>query len=425
MLYVKGKIVSGRGVATTHIGMFEREIKDIMGERPFPGSLNLVLDRPIRVDFEKVKKFDDGFRMLCPARMNGVDVWVYRWMTTVLHAVEIIAPVKLREHLRLGDGDVVSLQIRKDLLVAIPLLDRLAWAVFWAGRKSWCYTNDQYYFRIRGVSSRLGATQYIPEEKVWSVISKSVKFLVGRTPIVRSVAKRIVGTPEKAAYTFKRVSTAGLERDDLTFQQIRNLLTYTKTSNSHYSAEQFPAGYHTIEFKGATLQGQREPSARINLVPMDFSGKSILDIGSNQGGMLLQIKDKIRWGVGIDFDARMVNTANRIKSAMGVNNLNFYVFDLEKEPLPLIGDFLPEAKVDVCFLLSVCMWIKNWKEVINFAHSVSKSMLFESNGTDQQQAEQLEYLKAKYKSIEHLSSQSDDDPKQKRRKLYFLTEALA
>jgi SAM-dependent methyltransferase len=209
--------------------------------------------------------------------------------------------------------------------------------------------------------------------------------------------------------------------DERVFRQIQNILNFTKTSNSHYSAEQFPAAYHTINVNGRQVPGQRDPSKRLASVPVDFHGQTVLDLGCNQGGMLHQIRSLIKWGVGIDYDPRMINAANRIKSVNASENIGFYVLDLQNDPLELICDFMPDQKADICFLLSVCMWLKNWQQVIDFAHSKSNSMLFETNGSALQQNEQINYLRAKYSVVNMLSGISDDDPIQKFRKLFYLT----
>jgi hypothetical protein len=85
---------------------------------------------------------------------------------------------------------------------------------------------------------------------------------------------------------------------------------------------------------------------------------------------------------------------------------------------------MPEQKADICFLLSVCMWLNNWQQVIDFAQSRSHSMLFETNGTPLQQDQQLEYLKSKYAVVNMLSESSEDDPIQKFRKLVYLTQPI-
>src|SRR5690606_3860648 len=150
-----------------------------------------------------------------------------------------------------------------------------------------------------------------------------------------------------------------------------------------------------------------------------FAGKSVLDIGCNQGGMLFQLERQLRWGIGIDYDYRMVNAANFLNTLRKSDRLHFYVFDLEKEPLDLIRDFLPESKVDVVFLLSVCMWLKNWREVVQFASRISQSMLFETNGTAEQQESQREQLTACYHTVTQISAASEDDPRQRNRRLYL------
>ena len=199
--------------------------------------------------------------------------------------------------------------------------------------------------------------------------------------------------------------------------KVINLLNYTKKSGATYSGELYNSGYHTLQLGDKTLVGQRNPSERFKNIPYDFTGKTVLDIGSNQGGMLHACADKIKQGIGIDYDSKMVNVANKIKSFSKNQHLQFYVFDLEKENLSYIKDLLPGNGVDISFLLSVCMWLKNWKEVIDFVKSISTHLLFESNGSVAQQEEQIDYLKSNYKEVHLINEVSDDDPLQKNRKL--------
>lgn len=206
-----------------------------------------------------------------------------------------------------------------------------------------------------------------------------------------------------------------LSRDE---RKVINLLDYTKQNNISYNAAKFDAGYHEIQLGKYTLTGQRKPRQRLELAPYDFSGKTVLDIGCNQGGMLHALACDIKQGIGLDYDSKMINVANRIKSLKNTGNVQFYVFDLEKESLDLIDNFLPDT-VDIVFLLSVCMWIENWRDVIRKASTISNFMLFESNGTNEQQQEQYEMLVKTYDMIQLLQDSSPDDPGQKNRKLYF------
>ncbi len=272
---------------------------------------------------------------------------------------------------------------------------------------------------------------------------QKVKDTIKRTPILGPLARKMIskqktvrlltkkmlsrlrGDIHSRHYVFSRMDTESCaNNEERLILQIQNLLNYTKTSNSIYAAQQFPAAYHTVNISGRKVLGQRDPSKRLALVPVDFRDKTVLDLGCNQGGMILQINDMIKWAVGVDYDPRMINAANRVRNAIGASNISFYVLDLQRGPLALINDFLPEQRVDICFLLSVCAWLTNWQEVIDFAQSKSNAMLFETNGFASQQQEQIDHLRKRYRGVNLLSEASEDDPTEKERKLYYLTEPI-
>lgn len=230
---------------------------------------------------------------------------------------------------------------------------------------------------------------------------------------------RVLRNKDKQAYVFERIAPQASGETSYASQQILNLLNYTKTSGSAYNGKEFSAGYHSFAIQDLSFSGQRDPVERLNQVPYDFAGKTVLDIGCNQGGMLYSLAGRIGHGVGIDYDKRVINVANRIRSHTRSHNLDFYVFDLENDPLGLIEDLLPQGKADIAFLLSICMWIDNWRQVIDCAARVAPAMLFESNGKPEQQAEQVEYLRSRYQSVQLLSGQSADDTIQKKRRLYL------
>lgn len=219
--------------------------------------------------------------------------------------------------------------------------------------------------------------------------------------------------------SFLSVDEPGLSDAERDTRRLRNVLTYTKTSGSPYNAQTCESGYHSIEINGQVLAGQRNPQERFRAVPFDFTDKTVLDLGCNQGGMLFAIADRIRAGVGVDYDGRMVNAANRIKASRKSQNLNFYVFNLETEPLPFLGNLLQQQGVDIVFLLSVCMWIDNWRQVIDHARRIAPAMLFESNGSVEQQTEQEAYLRRTFGEVTQLQGESRDDPMQTARKLFL------
>ena len=206
---------------------------------------------------------------------------------------------------------------------------------------------------------------------------------------------------------------------DIGIKKVINLLSYTKKSGVSYSAGKFNTGYHSFSINQYDFKGQRDPKLRFKELPFSLKDKSILDIGCNQGGMLYAFSSDIKYGIGIDYDSRMINAANKIKSYTKSNNLDYYVFDLEKESLDYLFDFLPEEKVDVVLLLSVCMWIKNWREVIKFCKLLSSKLIFETNGKPEQQQEQINFLNQVYPNVQLINKRSDDDPSQKMRQLFY------
>lgn len=204
-------------------------------------------------------------------------------------------------------------------------------------------------------------------------------------------------------------------------KKIQALIDYTK-HDKPYGAKEFPGGYHSLIIGNEIIQGQRNPLMRLQKVPYNFSDKIVLDIGSNEGGMLFALAGIIKYGIGIDYNSKLINVANKIKSVAHYDNLNFYVFDLDKDPLNLITNFLPQNKIDICFILAVCNWIKNWKKTIDYAQSVSDTLLFEANGNKIFLEQQYNYLTQKYSMIKKLSETCEDDKKGHPRVLYLCSK---
>ncbi len=234
---------------------------------------------------------------------------------------------------------------------------------------------------------------------------------------LKKILKHILNRREQHFVSKRLDISKDDENYDIPTKKLINLLNYTKKSETSYSAINFPAGYHSLFVNKSILKGQRDPIQRFKDLPFSLNGLSVLDIGCNQGGMLHSFSKEFRYGIGIDYDSSMINVANKIKSYNAAYNLDFYVFDLEKDNLDYIMDLLPENKIDLVLLLSVCMWINNWKNVIKFSYDHSDKLIFESNGKPPQQEEQIAYLKALYEKVDLIHEFSQDDPGQKDRKL--------
>lgn len=119
----EGKVNDGAGGATTAFeyagGRRATEIEGILGVRPYPGSLNVKLNKPFhwgeryyramiydvidrRMGFDS--EWAPRWARFYPILLNGAPAWVFRFEVDAVRYptdfVEIIAPVKLRDRLR-------------------------------------------------------------------------------------------------------------------------------------------------------------------------------------------------------------------------------------------------------------------------------------------------------------------------------------
>lgn len=196
------------------------------------------------------------------------------------------------------------------------------------------------------------------------------------------------------------------------------------TSDVSYSGRAYSAGYHSVTIDGHYFRGQRECLTRLAQVPYDFGGKTVLDLGCNTGGMLHCLADQITRGVGLDLDPKCVKAAKLVRDVNKADNLDFHTFNLDRERLDRIKQFVGEKPLDICFLLSVCMWLDKPQEVIDWVSRTSRALLFETNGNELQQKQQMAYVRERYDEVQLISPDSPDDPGQKKRALYLCTQSV-
>ncbi len=234
-------------------------------------------------------------------------------------------------------------------------------------------------------------------------IKQTIKCIPVFGPLALFVYRIFVPAP--TPYTFERSAweTDPQSTEECGLTKIKNLLNYTKTSGSSYSAKQFSAGYHTLRVHDKELKGQRDPLDRLKKLQINFSGLRVLDIGCNQGGILFAVASDIKWGVGVDVDSRLINCCTKLSQlTQNRDKLSFYTFNIDKDPHQLLLDFLPEqtAKVDVIFLLAVCMWVDKWRELIDLCAKITECLVFESNGLPDAQAAQIKHLRQRFGKID-------------------------
>ncbi len=127
---VKGRVFSGLGQGGyfTQLDWVKQQCQDKLGFTPYPGTLNLRVDREYLAVIEKLRE-GEGVAILspsadfCPAKgypisIGGIEAAIIapdaEHYTDELHpsdVIEIIAPVNIKKALSIADGDELSLII--------------------------------------------------------------------------------------------------------------------------------------------------------------------------------------------------------------------------------------------------------------------------------------------------------------------------
>lgn len=155
---IKGMVLSGRGKATKHLERLPENVMDSGVSAIYPGSLNLVLERPVTFDSSKALVFDFGNRMLWPVSFLETEAWAYRWVGARVHVLEIVSKINLRREHGLSDGDKVSVIVGSHNIMGTPFVAKICNFVCWGGRKHWYYSQE-WYNRIieRGMIKKIEA----------------------------------------------------------------------------------------------------------------------------------------------------------------------------------------------------------------------------------------------------------------------------
>lgn len=193
--------------------------------------------------------------------------------------------------------------------------------------------------------------------------------------------------------------------DNETLEVLREKLGNT-VGKSHYNGwnNRTTFGYHSFNIYNFNVNGQRIPKKRFEKIKKyyDFKGKSVIDFGCNNGGMLFHIPE-IKKGLGLDYDENCINFANYFKNILKYDNeLTFIKQDLNT------FNFQGIEKVDIIFLLSLGSWVKNWKELYKKCLNYCDNILLETNN-DEEGKPQLELFKELNCKIQIVSDKSDDD----------------
>ena len=145
-MLLRGCVISGRGTASKR-KIVKSPISDFFGELPAPGSLNVSLEKPVRINPEKVAFVKDDRTYCWASEINGTRCLVTRRKGHPLHIVEILSPYLLREKFQLKNGDSVEISLPHDFIVDLSWKTNAIWSVFWKHRNRW-YASRTYRMLI-------------------------------------------------------------------------------------------------------------------------------------------------------------------------------------------------------------------------------------------------------------------------------------
>jgi SAM-dependent methyltransferase len=145
--------------------------------------------------------------------------------------------------------------------------------------------------------------------------------------------------------------------------------------------------------------------AKFGVREADISGKTVLDIGSNIGGILFELqKFRPRRCEGIEFDSSKVSVARRVAAYNGLNNTVFQQRNIDNTSSQDI-----EEMFDVVFCLAVIEHVERRQHLYDLLGQVTRNVLFfEGNAATDPQEVIASLRKAQFSEVEYLGFSDDD-----------------
>ena len=110
-----------------------------------------------------------------------------------------------------------------------------------------------------------------------------------------------------------------------------------------YRSYDYGNGYYYQSMKTINISGYRNTEERIQRLNLEnrVNGKTVLDIGTNAGFILLSLSKEISSGVGVEFNPYLVKTGKAVQRYLGVDNIEFVSNSFEDyQPLGQLFDVI-------------------------------------------------------------------------------------
>ncbi len=221
-----------------------------------------------------------------------------------------------------------------------------------------------------------------------------------------------VGPEEGARAEAESALKDELRRTSASFRKKRSR-HWLSTANVIYCA------FATPGFAVRREEAQRDAARRLEqfgVTPEDIRGKRLLDLGCNNGAMLLQLSNYApAWGLGVEYDPEKVDIARRIADFARVSGLDFRVGDLDRLEADELG-----GPFDVVLCLAIEAHVRKPKHLYQLLAAVTRGVLFfEANASTPPDSVLKELGKVGFRDIRHLGTCDDDIvPRNNRRSIF-------
>ena len=128
-----------------------------------------------------------------------------------------------------------------------------------------------------------------------------------------------------------------LDRDDDRLWKLhRDLEAIREDGTKNYAHYDYGSGYYYQSMKQIGVSGYRNTEERIEQLHLHdlLKDRTVLDIGSNTGFLLLYLSKDVARGVGIEFNPYLVRTADAVKEFLGAGNIEFLATSFEDYEKP-------------------------------------------------------------------------------------------
>uniref|UniRef100_A0A7S0JLZ4 Uncharacterized protein n=1 Tax=Calcidiscus leptoporus TaxID=127549 RepID=A0A7S0JLZ4_9EUKA len=181
-------------------------------------------------------------------------------------------------------------------------------------------------------------------------------------------------------------------------------------------------GYHSIQIGNVNLVGQRNPNERLNILRsfLNFTGKVVVDLGCNVGGMLHHLAE-VKHAYGFEFDPRCVKAATRIAEIFHLPE-HFYQANLNTfDPNSTFRGL--EHAPDIVFVFNIGSWVGQWQQLYQAIANTGVPMIVLETNNDKEGAPQLRTFRDMGRKVQFISQAKDDVTGNFRRKTYLVTPA--